>query len=179
MYVWSYVESKEACVNRYYTSSILSPNCLGIPQPICSVTTHRCSSGSCTRSTVRIACTPTNEGAHQLPRSPPQPNETTRSPNRTTSNRTIASWRLLSPRRISGVARNGGRILQHRVHHRARHLRCSYPFQVPVRLHQSCPCRRNRQIYSTAGTTTERQVVIIAPPPPYPPPYRVGWAGGF
>jgi hypothetical protein len=31
---WSYVDSKEACVNRYYTSSISLLNCLGIPRRI-------------------------------------------------------------------------------------------------------------------------------------------------
>ena len=49
-----YVESKEACVNWHYTSSISSPNRLGIPGSIRSSTTSHCSSRGRAGSTARI-----------------------------------------------------------------------------------------------------------------------------
>jgi len=93
---WAYVESKEACVNRYYTSSISSPNCLGIPGSIRSRTTSHCSSRSRAGSTARIAHT-SAEG-REPPRGPINARGvsrsrtgTTRLSTWTTSDRTVAT----------------------------------------------------------------------------------------
>jgi len=59
---------ERACINRYYTSSISSPNCLGIPQRIRSSITNRCSSRSRARSRARIARTSTNAEGGKQPR---------------------------------------------------------------------------------------------------------------
>jgi len=96
-----YVESKEACVNQCYTSSISSPNCLGIPRRIRSSTTSRCSSRS------RAVSTPTNAEGEQ-PKEPINARGVSRSRTGTsgsstctTSNRTVATANAWGGHRVS------------------------------------------------------------------------------
>jgi len=102
-----YVESKEACINRCYTSSVPSPNCSCIPRRTRSSTTSRCSSRSRAVSTARIARTSTNADGEQ-PKGPINARGVSR--NRTgtsgtstctTSDRTVATANAWGGHRVS------------------------------------------------------------------------------